>query len=699
MLYVLKQRIHGWREYTMSTTPLPSTPRARLARPADLRISLPDIARLAQVQRPVVSMWRNRSARSDHPFPPPVHSEQGQEWFAVTDIVDWLEVTGRGNNRCVRDDAPAFATLTGRSAKGNETVWLGLTALLCLSAVTGRGLGGQSAEELLDLADQIDGDDTFLYSELSALGEGLESLARYADGLGDAAYSPSAAFEKLMGERFRLFVLDHAAVALTPPARRLVALLALACAGPDFASGAMVDPTGGGSDLLVELAGLVQSPEALTVQIVDDGSPPARLASRRMWVHDIHHLRLVSDEEGGYRLPAQTVFVAQYPHPGQPDLSDLSILETLDALAVQMAADHLGIVIGPASALCDVPEGNATAALSVRNDVLKTGRVRAVVRLPTGLLTTRPRRRLALWVFGPSPGAGDQRQGSTAAADLANVDLDAATTDLLVTDLVAAVGGGAHHPHFLRWVDDVSLRSGRTLFPPLTPTILSLDSAADQVLRTRTAFDRLTPTAEPCVPPSVSVREREITSLMPTALGVAASNSDIRILPGHRIDPGDFTTGDGTPVLGVPELTGGAAAGARRIGRLVFAGYSAGKYTEPGDVVFCQSPYPAAVVDARGGSVVVYPARIARARNACFVPAVLAADINHQLAGATVWKSWTVRRVPADQTGPLAAALADISREQESLIIRLSQLAQAAEELTAAVVSGEAVVTLNPKDR
>lgn len=682
----------------MSPAAFESAPAAPPADPASLQISLPDIARLAQVQRPVVSTWRSRSAGSNHPFPPPILHDQGQDWFAVEEIVDWLETTGRGNNPSVREDAPAFATLTGQSAKGDETVWLGITALLCLSAITGRVLAGLSTGELLELADDVDENDSFLYSELTDVGERLEPLAGYADGLGTAAYSPSAAFEKLMGERFRLFVPDHGAMALTPMARRLVGLLALACSGSEFASGAIVDPTAGGSDLLVELAGLAPSPQALTVQTADDGLPAARLAARRLWVHDIHRLPLISDEQGGYELPPQTIFVAQYPHPGRLDLSDQEILESLDGLAVQMGLDHVGIVIGPASALCDIPEGDSVAAMSVRNAVLSTGRVRAVVRLPTGLLTRQPRRRLAMWVLGPSPDAGDRHREFTAAADLTNEDLDEATVQLLVTDLIAAVGGGAHHPHFVRWVDNVSLRSGRTLFPPLVPHMLSLDSAADQVLRARNALQNLTVAVEAYAPPSVSVRERDITAPPSTALGVAVSNHDIRILPGHRIDPADFTPEDGTPIVGVAELTGASAPGSRRIGRLVFAQYSAGQYTEPGDVVFCQSPRPAAVVDAHGGSVVVYPARIARSRSSAFVPAVLAADITHQPVGATGWKTWTVRRVPSDQIEALSKTLADISRERGLLATRLSHLSRAADELTAAVVSGDVVVTLDLKD-
>ena len=98
-----------------------------------LRLSLPDIAQLARVQRPVVSVWRTRSAGSRSPFPPAIATELGQEWFDSTQVVDWLEATGRGNNPDARQDAAAFASLQDNSPVGDEHVFHGLTALLCLA--------------------------------------------------------------------------------------------------------------------------------------------------------------------------------------------------------------------------------------------------------------------------------------------------------------------------------------------------------------------------------------------------------------------------------------------------------------------------------------------------------------------------------------------------------------------------------------
>src|ERR1044071_4655839 len=59
----------------------------------------------------LMSMWRNRPrVRGLHvPFPDPVEVSSGMERFRREDIVEWLERTGRGNNREANLDAPALS--------------------------------------------------------------------------------------------------------------------------------------------------------------------------------------------------------------------------------------------------------------------------------------------------------------------------------------------------------------------------------------------------------------------------------------------------------------------------------------------------------------------------------------------------------------------------------------------------------------
>ena len=68
--------------------------------------------------------------------------------------------------------------------------------------------------------------------------------------------------------------------------------------------------------------------------------------------------------------------------------------------SLAMADDARAVIIGTASALTDPLRAPATVA--IRSSLLRTGRVRAIVRLPAGLLPTKPRQQLALWVLGPA---------------------------------------------------------------------------------------------------------------------------------------------------------------------------------------------------------------------------------------------------------------------------------------------------------
>src|SRR5260370_1112030 len=104
----------------------------------DATLTLQDIADLAHVRRPVVSMWRRRlRVRGvEIPFPVPMQSADGIERFARDEVVAWLEATGRGNNVETRQDAPALSAPAGINIEA-------VVVLLCLHALTGEELAGQ----------------------------------------------------------------------------------------------------------------------------------------------------------------------------------------------------------------------------------------------------------------------------------------------------------------------------------------------------------------------------------------------------------------------------------------------------------------------------------------------------------------------------------------------------------------------------
>ena len=660
-----------------------------------LRIGLADIARLTQVQRPVVSMWRSRSAHSDLPFPASIATEDGQEYFEVDEIVGWLEATGRGKNRTVREDAPAFASLDGGSPRGDEVVFFGLTALLCLAALSGQSLGRMTAGDLLDLADETDPDDELLFRELDALGARLAPLAQYADLLADAAYSPLAAFEQLMLERFRHRVPGHTQVGLTPIGRQLAAELATALAAavgdqvPTY-----IDPTVGGSDLLIELADRVDESASLEVRTSSGDEPAERLARRRLLIHDVDRQPLNMDEAGGFDMPPSAVLLAQYPSPGRPSMTDTEILDAIDLSVLEMPADSYGVVIAPAGALTD-----GTPAAAHRSTILRTNRVRGIVRLPVGLVTTRPRLGMALWVLGPVPSVprdvgSDPIEPWTMVADLASVTLDGGVIDSLVTDLLAGLrspGRRGHDPRFTRIVFTRTLvtRRGDLMANHVSPRSPVPSSGSEVVVRAAELGRQLQQALEAPPFPVLSVREnRPAASGSTTTLGAAIAAKAVRLVPGHRITDshvGTATAGS-TRVIGVHELAGQVRLGSRTIDRLLFAAnYPAGHYTEPGDVVFCTAPHPAAMVDVDGGSVVIAPARIARVTEGrSLSPHVLAADVNAARAHAKRFRAWTVRQIPDDQTAALDQGIANLQSERAALAARIGIV----DQLTALLIDG-----------
>lgn len=161
----------------------------------NLQLSLPDVARLAKVQRPVVSMWRRRYEKAERPFPRPVARLNKKELFDAYEVLGWLEATGRAQGRDLRGDAAVYALPTGLNLAADAVAFESLTALIALKASTDTTLDGLTSEQLNALAVSADPADTCMLREVRGLGAHLSTLATYADELVDAAYSPREALE------------------------------------------------------------------------------------------------------------------------------------------------------------------------------------------------------------------------------------------------------------------------------------------------------------------------------------------------------------------------------------------------------------------------------------------------------------------------------------------------------------------------
>lgn len=665
-----------------------------------LRMTLSDVAALSHVQRPVVSMWRKRSSEGPLPFPAPAEVANGVEFFDADDVASWLQATGRGKNPEAINDVAAYAkpvSLTGES-KDNRKIFDGLTALLALKVITGQVLGNRSATALLDDADEADPDDLFLYSELESLGSALQGLASFADRLADSAYSAPTAFEKLLTNRFKEGLREHAGTALTAAGLNLVGAAAVELAATLDSSPVFVDATPGGSDVMLSIAQQFGEKGSVTFLAADHDGGASRLARRRLAVHGTDSAPVRVDAKGAFAVTGSAVHVAQYPAPGEPELDIKGILSGIENIVLQMDDYQRAVVIAPSRVLADPLGGEAG---NVRADLLRSGRVRAIIRLRAGLLRAKPREPQALWVLGPSFADVPIADRWTMVADLSTAELTLDVSQDLISDVVASMGDQAiiraHSFRFARLVHTRALLAGAGALvrAPFKRTPVAT-SGAETALRIEDLVRNLGPGTDDHGLLSVQPVAHRSTPT-PAPVQELMRSGHVKYAKGIRIQETDLNTTAGSRIIGREELQDQHNAKPRFVTLMDFAAnYPAGRLTEPGDVVFCTSPRPAAVVDAEGGAVVVFPARILRIDQGDpggLMPAVVARDINKLHPADKTWRNWQLRRTGEAQRQPLSNALQRLQHEQAKALERLKQLEELATLITDGVAGGSLTLT------
>ncbi|WP_149361559.1 hypothetical protein [Lolliginicoccus suaedae] len=648
-------------------------------------LSLSRIAALAEVQRPVVSVWRTRSAGTSTPFPSPVRAEGQGERFDAREVSEWLRATGKGNNPTAPEDAVAFAELAGSGGVEDQQMFAALTALLCLKVATGEQIGDLGTEELVDLADDADPDDSCLYREIAAVGDLAPVLAAWADQAASAAYSPVAAMERFIGRRIDLATPRDPAVALTDHAAEILSRIALSVSG---GAATIVDPAPGGSDLLV--ACNAAAPDAgITARTVHRQDPASRLARRRLRAHDIHCQPLRIDEGGAFLPPADALIVTHLPAPSTPTMDRDAMLRAIDEIALQLTEGHVALVAAPASVLAKQLSG---ASDDIRSGLLRSGCVRAIVALPKGWVRTTPQESLALWILAPAPRGTTPDQRYVLTADMANARLDQTDLENLLTDLEAGLRTPAlAHTHAFRFSRLVPLPSLLTYRGDLTdtgaPTPRDPIAGAELAQRINTLTRTIAEQSSQPVAIDIPVG-RATTGQRPhtATIGWLITEKILRTVPGTRLDPAHIGSGAGVRVIGCDELIGRHPLGERTIDAARFAlEHPYARYTEPGDIVYATSPRITAIVDYDGTSVVEAPARVLRLaskqpadQRGVLLPGVIAADINTQPDHAKNVRGWPIRYTPTDQADELARHLRRIDTEQHSLRQQISLLAQLA---------------------
>lgn len=640
-----------------------------------LLLDLAGVARLAGVQRPVASMWRSRFASTPDPFPTPVPDESGRLRFKAEQVADWLVRTGHGNNAEAREDA-ATAAIPWDFSYSDASAVAELQALVALCSQTD-DLAELTHGEIEAAAVSIDPLDVLLRREVAAhVDRGAPWLA-YATRLVDAAYSPSAAMVLITRRHAASNRAAGSAGPLIADAIELVAGATLALVGGH----ATVILDAGDASLSSTLAGKLGD----DVTVVLPGGADARHVRRQLLV-DEHWIADAAD-------PAtRSVVVARVPSDRGEDVT--AILRALDEVSLSLRSADAAVVIGPARALVDPL---APADERARADILRSGRVRGIARLSTGLVDSAVRESLALWILGEPTVEVPPAQRITAVADLTEVQLTAATRADLISDLMAGMGSGrdlrAHHFRFAAFVATPALqaRSGslvasatrRPAAAPIHTTALpALLDIASEAVRTDVAPIEITPDPHD-VPRVMSVAE-------------LINAGHLRRIQGTRLDP-DLLGSEGLVVVTASDLDELASIGRMRVDQLAFANkHPNAQLTRPGDVIFRTSPTAAAWVDTDGSKVVASPARVLRITAGDpggLVPEILAADITGASAGPGVWKRWTLRRVAPRTIAPLRQALADIATARRDLEARAARLTDYAALIVAGATSGAVTLT------
>ena len=645
-----------------------------------LRFTLLDVSLLARVQRPVVSMWRTRSRNTGTPFPDPVETSNHQELFDADEVVSWLKQTGRGNNPDVAEDAAAFAS----NARENIEI---LSSLLVLRALTGRELGGMDPEDVLDLAEEIDPDDDCIFSEIEDNPAALVPLLALSDQLSEASYSPVEAFEKLMDDRSRA---QRTEAVFAAEAIDLLASAAVALGGE---TKTFADATPDEGDVLLAIADTFNESENVAIGLSPILRASSRMALRRLRINAFsrENLRL---EGFATRIPG-LVTVALFPSRDRADLTGQQILTAIDDISLDMDSSQAAVILGPANLLTDALASGSTAR--IRDSLLRSGKIRAAVRLPAGLLTSKPRQPMALWVIGKERVEVPIAERWMMVADLSATGLDEAGHHDLVADLLASMHDKgvirARAFRFGRLVQTRLLLAGdgnlcnrpRTAPPPTangsdTAALLVMAEAEVSALNAD-AGNRLLP---------ITVEPGDAMTTPPATLGDLLHHKHLMLLPGTRLDAADSGASEGFTVLGLPELRGSTTP--RYADRLLLASnYPRAQLTEPGDVIFSDVGGSTAMVDPRGASIVEYPARvlrITRAKPSGLIASVLAADI-HGLQGGP-WRRWRVKRFPEEHLANTTATLDAIACERQAALDRIARL----DRLSALLTEGSATAAL-----
>ncbi len=608
-------------------------------------LSMGDIAVLALVQRPVVTMWRHRYATGPVPFPLPLQEDPLR--FDAEDILLWLNETGRGNNRDPAAHLPALE-LRERGMPGEAGV-AAASALLSLRHHYG--------DSLLAALEEPGGPDrvrrTTEESELGGavlidlpLGAELTAMARAAEAFLDHHFGVCDAHDWLSGNWFRQAWPTLAATSLSGELASLLASSVVALADTS-ATHNVLDASGNGHSWLPRLP-----PEWMgAVGVADNGA-----LSR-------HTLRtsLLADRDAGPAGSREEWDVAV----------DLALSQTEQEVLERLhppEGREKRLVLAPARHLCEpMPRG------LLRDESLRAGVVRAIVKLPAGLRPSNPREQLALWLLAEYDDHPFEQQ-RTFVADLSARELDTPLAADLVADLRAAALDPTTHGH-RSWRVLSAVRTAHLLARPGSLATPPPAVRAVRVLTGEAVVDLRRRAEELGMGDVAEIRPSDVAGRASVNVEQAGRRKWLKMKSGIRLGATVFATGE----LPVWTHVHGRLSRSHGVDKLQTLALHQAWLTQPGDVVYRGGGE--AEIDHTGGAVVAYPVKALRlAPDAPMTPRQLQRAISVAPAGSTE-RQWQFALVAEGQRRGLSEFSARINERRTDVLAELQKLQELEESL------------------
>lgn len=345
---------------------------------------------------------------------------------------------------------------------------------------------------------------------------------------------------------------------------------------------------------------------------------------------------------------------------------EIVLNETRPELHARLELDDapVRVVVGPARDLTEPIPGPNT-----RDEALRDGRVRAIVKLPAGLRPAHPREQLAIWLLGSPHGQPFEEQ-RTFVADLSGRSLDRQLVHDLASDLAIACDAPSKHGH-RTWRVLSAVRTRHLLAraeslaaPPPAALVEHRGPHRTWVDLTRLAHEseldlgvKIRPNRDPALRTVVTVNQavqrrwvKWISGIRPTGLPLAAGSLAVwGVIDGAL---GQLDGVDKLSALGLPQVW----------------------LTEPGDVVYVSGSAPDAVIDDVGGALVAFPARVLKVLPNAPVTAQQLRRAVRQGGRDSGPNQWAFALTNAGQRDGLAVLSGRIDERRAALMAKLNAL-------------------------